>query len=105
VSPRFIPLAIALFLLGLGWNFCFIAGSSLLSNALAPLERGRVQGVNEMFIALSASSASLVTGFLFEMGGMLLLAAIGTAFSVALGCYSLLYARKTGRETQAEAAG
>ncbi len=105
VSPRFIPLAIALFLLGLGWNFCFIAGSSLLSNALAPLERGRVQGVNEMFIALAASSASLVTGFLFEMGGMLLLAAIGTAFSVALGCYSVLYARKTGRETQAEAAG
>ncbi|MYG86896.1 MAG: MFS transporter, partial [Gemmatimonadetes bacterium] len=89
VSPRFIPLTIALFLLGLGWNFCFIAGSSLLSNALAPLERGRVQGVNEMFIALSASSASLVTGFLFESGGMLLLAVIGTICSVGLGFCSL----------------
>lgn len=105
VSPRFIPLTIALFLLGLGWNFCFIAGSSLLSNALAPLERGRVQGVNEMYIALAASSASLVTGFLFELGGMLLLAVIGTAFSAGLGCCSLLYSRKTGREIQAEAAG
>ena len=105
ISPRFIPLAIALFLLGLGWNFCFIAGSSLLSNALAPLERGRVQGVNEMYIALAASSASLVTGFLFEQGGMLLLAVIGTVFSVALGFCSLLYTRRTGRETRAEAAG
>lgn len=105
VSPRFVPLVIALFLLGLGWNFCFIAGSSLLSNALAPLERGRVQGVNEMYIALAASSASLVTGFLFEQGGMLLLAVIGTVFSVALGFCSLLYTRKTGRETQADAAG
>ena len=105
VSPRFIPLTIALFLLGLGWNFCFIAGSSLLSNALAPLERGRVQGVNEMYIALAASSASLVTGFFFELGGMLLLAVIGTAFSVGLGFCSLLYSRKTGRGMRAEAAG
>ena len=105
VSPRFFPLAISLFLLGLGWNFCFIAGSSLLSNALPPLERGRVQGVNEMYIALAASSASLVTGFLFELGGMILLAVIGTVFSVGLGCCSLLYGRKTGRRTLAEAAG
>ncbi len=105
VSPRFIPLAISLFLLGLGWNFCFIAGSSLLSNALAPLERGRVQGVNETFIALAASSAALVTGFLFELRGMLLLAVIGTVFSAGLACCSLLYARKTSREPHAEAAG
>lgn len=105
ISPRFIPLTIALFLLGLGWNFCFIAGSSLLSNALAPLERGRVQGVNEMFIALSASSASLVTGFLFESGGMLLLAVIGTVFSAGLGCCSLVYSRTKKREMLAEAAG
>ncbi len=105
ISPRFVPLAIALFLLGLGWNFCFIAGSSLLSNALAPLERGRVQGVNETFIALAASSASLVTGFLFELGGMLLLAAIGTAVSAGLGFYSLFYSRRTRREMRAEAAG
>lgn len=105
ISPRFIPLTIALFLLGLGWNFCFIAGSSLLSNALAPLERGRVQGVNEMFIALSASSASLVTGFLFESGGMLLLAVIGTVCSVGLGFCSLVYSRRTERESHSEAAG
>ncbi|MCY3771962.1 MAG: MFS transporter [Gemmatimonadetes bacterium] len=105
VSPRFIPLTIALFLLGLGWNFCFIAGSSLLSNALAPLERGRVQGVNEMFIALSASSASLVTGFLFESGGMLLLAVIGTVCSVGLGFCSLVYSRRAERESHVEAAG
>ncbi len=105
ISPRFIPLAISLFLLGLGWNFCFIAGSSLLSNALAPLERGRVQGVNEMFIALAASSASLVTGFFFELGGMFLLAVIGTAISAGLGFCSLVYSRRTRREPQAQAAG
>ena len=105
ISPRFIPLAIALFLLGLGWNFCFIAGSSLLSNALAPLERGRVQGVNETFIALAASSASLVTGYLFELGGMLLLSIIGTVFSAGLGFYSLYYSRRKKREVRGEAAG
>ncbi len=105
ISPRFVPLAVALFLLGLGWNFCFIAGSSLLSNALAPLERGRIQGVNEMFIALAASSASLVTGYLFELGGMLLLAVIGTVCSIGLRGCSLLYERKTERVSYAKAAG
>src|SRR6266536_3208022 len=32
-------LALALFLVGLGWNLCYIAGSSLLSDTLAPAER------------------------------------------------------------------
>ena len=34
LSPAWIPLALALFLLGLGWNLCFIAGSSLLAARL-----------------------------------------------------------------------
>jgi MFS family permease len=41
-------LALALFLVGLGWNLCYIAGSSLLSDALAPAERSRIQGANEL---------------------------------------------------------
>ena len=31
----------SLFLLGLGWNFCFVGGSALLSDQLSPLERSR----------------------------------------------------------------
>ena len=36
LSPNVFPLAVALFLLGLGWNFCFVGGSALLADQLSP---------------------------------------------------------------------
>ena len=38
LSLRLPILGLALFLLGLGWNFCLVAGSTLLSDALAQQE-------------------------------------------------------------------
>ncbi|MCL4836323.1 MAG: MFS transporter [Caldilineaceae bacterium] len=77
-------LATSLFLLGLGWNFCFIAGSSLLSDALESHERGRVQGASEAMVALASGAGSLGTGGVFALGGMAAVAAVGLAFSLAL---------------------
>jgi len=36
-APNVFPLAVSLFLLGLGWNFCFVGGSALLVDQLSPL--------------------------------------------------------------------
>jgi MFS family permease len=91
-STAVLPLAVALFLLGLGWNFCFIAGSSLLSDSLAASERPRVQGVSEMIVAVSAGLAGLVTGILFAWSGMTAVAAIGLAFSLAILGFLVYYA-------------
>jgi MFS family permease len=55
-------LAVALFLVGLGWNLCYIAGSSLLSDILAPAERGPVQGANELVVNLTSAISSLGSG-------------------------------------------
>lgn len=84
LSTSMAPLAFALFVLGLGWNFCFIAGSSLLSDALAAGERGRAQGASEMMVALAAGTGSLGTGAVFARGGMAAVSAVGLAFSLAL---------------------
>ncbi len=84
VSVEVPLLALALFLLGLGWNFCFIAGSSLLSDALKANERGRAQGASEMLVALAAGTGSFSTGGVFERGGITAVSAIGLAFSLAL---------------------
>lgn len=84
ISNEMPLLLFALFLLGLGWNFCFIAGSSLLSEALAPFERGRAQGASEMMVALAAGAGSLGTGFVFAGAGIVAVSAIGLAFSLAL---------------------
>lgn len=77
-------LAFALFLLGLGWNFCFIAGSSLLSDTLAAQERGRTQGASEVMVALASGAGSLGTGAIFEQGGIVMVGAAGLAFALLL---------------------
>ncbi len=83
-SAGMASLAFVLFLLGLGWNFCFISGSSLLSNALSSGERGRAQGANEMMIALAAGIGSLGTGFVFAWGDITAVSIVGLVFSLAL---------------------
>lgn len=84
IAGTLFSLALALFLLGLGWNFCFVAGSALLSAALRPGERGRVQGASETLVSLASGTGSLSVGVLFAQGGMSGISLGGLAFSVAL---------------------
>ncbi len=60
---------IALILLGLGWNFGFIGATTMLANAHAPSERGRVQGVNDMIVFGMVTVASLASGGLMNCAG------------------------------------
>lgn len=84
VSTDLPLLALSLFLLGLGWNFAFVAGSSLLSEQLIPAERGRAQGAGEMSVAIGAGLGSLASGVIFARGDMLAISIIGLAFSLTL---------------------
>lgn len=77
-------LSFALFLLGLGWNLCFVAGSALLAAGLAPGERTRVQGLSDAGSSAASALGSLSTGPLFAVGSMTLVGAVGLAFSLAL---------------------
>ncbi len=77
-------LAFALFLLGLGWNFCFVAGSSLLSDSLKTNERGKAQGAADLMVSLSAGLGGLITGTVFAKGGITATGAVGLACSLAL---------------------
>jgi MFS family permease len=77
-------LSAALFLLGLGWNFCFVAGSSLLSGALRPAERGRVQGASETMVSLASGVGSLSVGALFTYGGIVGISGGGLLFALLL---------------------
>lgn len=77
-------LALSLFLLGLGWNFCFVAGSSLLSAELTADERGPAQGVSEVAVALGAGLGSLGTGYVFAQGEMLAVGIVGLVITLIL---------------------
>ena len=75
-------LAIALLLVGLGWNLCYIAGSSLLSDILAPSERGPIQGATELVVNLAAAGSSLGSGIIMARYGYGILGMVGTAIAL-----------------------
>ena len=64
-----VSLYFAVFLLGLGWNLCYIAGSTLFSDELISQERGRAQGISEVVVALSAAVGSLASGSIYGAYG------------------------------------
>jgi MFS family permease len=60
---------VALVLLGLGWNFLFIGGTSLLPRAYHDSEKFKVQSINDFLIFGMQAIASLSAGwFVFNFG-------------------------------------
>lgn len=52
----------ALMLLGLGWNFGFIGGTTMLTTTYKPAERAKVQAVNNFGVSLMVAIASASSG-------------------------------------------
>jgi MFS family permease len=77
LSPDVVPLAAALFLLGLGWNFCYVGGSALLADQLNSLERSRTQGVNDLLVGIATAVGSFISGLIFAAWGYGLVGTIG----------------------------
>ena len=84
IADDFAVIMAVMFLLGLGWNFTFVSGSSLLVQGLAPGERGRTQGVGDAFVSITAATGGLSSGLMFAWGGMELLGWMGLALAAAL---------------------
>jgi MFS family permease len=61
--------ASSLFLLGVGWNFLFIGGTTLLTSTYRPEERGRAQAANDLLIYVTGLAASLSAGALLDGTG------------------------------------
>lgn len=60
---------IALVLLGIGWNFGFIGGTTLLAQSHTAAERGRIQGINDAIVFGGVTLASLSSGQLMNCSG------------------------------------
>jgi MFS family permease len=82
LSPDVLPLAVSLFLLGLGWNFCFVGGSTLLADQLAPAERARTQGRNDLFVGLASAAGSFGSGLVFDATSYTVIALVAGALSL-----------------------
>ena len=95
LSPNVLPLAVALFLLGLGWNFCFVGGSALLADQLSPAERARTQGTNDLLVGLASAIGSLGSGFVFALSNYTVIAIVSGLVALVPLVMVVLWMRKT----------
>ena len=82
LSTATFSIAGSLLLLGLGWNFCFVGGSALLSDQLAPAERARTQGFNDLLVGLAAGIGSFGSGLVSSAIGYRGVGLSGAALSL-----------------------
>ncbi|HSE04993.1 MAG TPA: MFS transporter [Methylomirabilota bacterium] len=74
-----VPVILALFLNGVGWNLAFVSGSALLTDALAPTERASVQGFADLLMGLMGAIGSAAGGMILGIWGFAILNAVGAA--------------------------
>ena len=85
----FFNFSAGLIVLGLGWNFMFIGGTTLLTEAYAPEEKAKVQAAHDFIVFGTVAMAAFASGVLHEKLGWIavnLIAAVpvSLAFVVAI---------------------
>jgi MFS family permease len=59
----------ALVLLGVGWNFMYTGGTTLLTEAYAPAEKARTQGANDFIVFATMGVSSFASGAMVSAAG------------------------------------
>ncbi|MEV7179845.1 MFS transporter [Kitasatospora sp. NPDC093679] len=77
-------LALALALLGLGWNFGLVAGTAIITDAVPLATRARTQGMVDVAIAVSGAAGGLASGAVVDLAGYPVLALGGGLLALAV---------------------
>jgi len=89
----------ALVLLGVGWNFLFIGGTTLLHEAWLPAEKGRVQGINDTLVFSMSALAAIGSGLLYNNLGWEITSLISLPFTLISGAL-IVYLIRIRRRAQ-----
>jgi len=86
----------ALVLLGLGWNFTYIGGSTLLTETYRPSEKAKAQGTNEITVFGVQALSSFAAGVLVNTAGWNTINYLGFLMAACAACaaFWLLAARR-----------
>jgi MFS family permease len=93
---------VALFGLGLGWNFSFVAATAVLSDSTTSNERGKLLGFNDLLAGLMGAGLALLGGLALTALGVAALAIGGAALVAAPALWIL---RRDPARAAAAAAG
>jgi MFS family permease len=93
----------ALVLLGLGWNFLFIGGTTLLTETYRPEEKAKVQGTNDFIVLGVQGLTSLSSGVLITSEGWTSINtwALPVVAMTALASTLLWFFRRSSRSREA----
>ncbi len=83
--------AVALFVLGLGWNLSFVAATAELADLTLPSERGRLLGFNDLLSGATGAGLALLGGVALTALGVAALAIGATVLVVAPALWILRY--------------
>ncbi len=88
----------ALILLGIGWNFLFLTGTSLLPKSYEACERHKVQATNDFILFGFQAFASLMAGWILFTGGWNYVVLTSLPFIVALFIINAVYFRYENKQ-------
>ncbi len=77
-------LALALALLGLGWNFGLVAGTAIITDTVPLATRAKTQGLVDVSIAIAGATGGMASGIMVAATSYPALALTGGALSLAL---------------------
>jgi MFS family permease len=91
----------ALALVGVGWNFMYTGGTTLLTQTYAPNEKARTQGLNDSIVFSTMGVSSLASGALVTTSGWDTMnrAALPVLALIALAVLWLLWIRRRAPAT------
>ena len=59
----------SLVFLGVGWNFLYVGGTTLLTETYRPAERAKTEGVNDFVVFFTQALTSVASGWMLERSG------------------------------------
>jgi MFS family permease len=90
--------SVAIFINGVGWNFAFVGGSALLTDALEHEERPQMQGLADLVTGLMGALGSTLGGMILGIFGFAMLNAVGLV--LVLGPLMMLWFRRSALRVQ-----
>ncbi len=75
-----------LVLLGVGWNFLFVGGTTLLTEVYLPAEKGAVQGINDFMVFSATAFTALTSGYFHHVLGWEKL----NLFTIPMVCFAAI---------------
>ena len=88
-------LTVALFLLGLGWSFTLVSGSTLIAGSVPVAERAGVQGASDLAMGLAAGGGGALAGLVVGRLGYDVLGMGAAVLAAVIAVAALLVRRPT----------